>query len=120
VHTEPVVTDGADRTWLQTEDRCPVVRLRANEHYWDTARGPHVAEVEFRNDLSREQGLDLVCDTVGEVDIVTEVPPAHSARVRRSRHARLVEVAAVRALAGVLDREADGLPLHDRGALAGR
>lgn len=89
------------------------MRLRANPQYWDAVRGPHLQELEFRNDLSREQGLDLVCDSVGEVDLVTEVPHARADRVRRSRHARLVTVDAVRALAGAIDREADGLPLHD-------
>ena len=113
VHTEPVITDGNDRTWLQTEDRSPTVRLRANPHYWDRLRGPHLQEVEFRNDLTREQAIDLVCDTVGKVDIVTEVPPSAADRVLRSRHAQLVAVDAVRALAGVIDREAEGLPLHD-------
>ncbi|MDN5750811.1 MAG: hypothetical protein L0H64_20270 [Pseudonocardia sp.] len=54
-----------------------------------------------------------MCDRVGEVDIVTEVPHALAERVRRSRHARLVAVDAVRALAGVLDRGAEGLPLDD-------
>lgn len=116
IATEPVVTDGADRTWLQTEDRSPTVRLQANPRYWDRTRGPHLAEVEFRNDLSRERGLDLVCDTVGEVDIVTEVPPAQADRVRRSAHARLVSVDAVRALAGVINVGAVGLPLADRRA----
>ncbi len=113
MHTEAVRTDGDDRTWLQTEDRSPVVRLRANPRYWDRRRGPHLEEVEFRNDLDREQALELVCEDVGEVDIVTEVPPAAAERVVRSRHARLVAVDAVRALAGVLDRESESLPLHD-------
>ncbi|MDK3258150.1 ABC transporter substrate-binding protein [Blastococcus capsensis] len=113
IDTEPVVIDGEDRTWLQTEDRSPTVRLHANRHYWDRRRGPRLAEVEFRNDLDRDRALDMVCDSVGEVDIVTEVPHAQAERVRRSRHARLVTVDAVRALAGVIDRDADGLPLAD-------
>ncbi|TQN44336.1 peptide/nickel transport system substrate-binding protein [Blastococcus colisei] len=113
IETEAVVTDGEDRTWLQTEHRSPTVRLRANPHYWDRKRGPRLAEVEFRNDLDAGTALDLVCDSVGEVDIVTEVPHASAARVRGSRHARLVTVDAVRALAGVIDRDADGLPLSD-------
>ncbi|MDP5181715.1 ABC transporter substrate-binding protein [Blastococcus sp. BMG 814] len=113
IATEPVVTDGEDQTWLQTQDRSPTVRLRANPHYWDRVRGPRVREVEFRNDLDRSRALDLVCDTVGEVDIVTEVPHREAVRVRRSRHARLVAVNAVRALAGAIDRGADGLPLAD-------
>ncbi|MDQ4011301.1 MAG: ABC transporter substrate-binding protein [Actinomycetota bacterium] len=89
------------------------MRLRANPHYWDRLRGPRLQEVEFRNEMTREQAIDLVCDTVGEVDIVTEVPPSAAERVFRSRHAQLVAVDAVRALAGVIDREAAGLPLHD-------
>lgn len=113
IDTEPVVTDGEDRTWLQTQARTPTVRLRANPAYWDRRRGPHVAEVEFRNDVDARTALDLVCDTVGEVDLVTEVPHAQADRVRRSPHAQLVTVDAVRALAGVLDRDADGLPLAD-------
>ncbi|TFV56558.1 hypothetical protein E4P41_15620 [Geodermatophilus sp. DF01-2] len=113
VDTEAVVTDGEDRTWLQTQDRSPTVRLRANPAYWDRRRGPRVAEVEFRNDVDAGTALDLVCDTVGEVDLVTEVPHAQAERVRRSQHARLVTVEAVRALAGVLARDADGLPLAD-------
>ncbi len=54
-----------------------------------------------------------MCDTVGEVDVVSEVPHAPAERVRRSRHARLVTVDAVRALAGAIDRGAQGLPLND-------
>lgn len=73
-----MIIDGDDLTWLQTEDRSPIVRLRANPYYWDRIRGPQLQEVGFRNDLSREQGIDLVCDAVGEVDIVTEVPPAQA------------------------------------------
>jgi ABC-type oligopeptide transport system substrate-binding subunit len=111
-----VITDGEDRTWLQTEDRSPTVRLRANPHYWDQLRGPHLREVEFRNDLGRDVALDLVCDTVGGVDIVTEVPHRQAERVRRSRHARLVTVEPVRALAGVINRNAEGLPLQDKRA----
>ncbi|RBY83718.1 hypothetical protein DQ238_01155 [Geodermatophilus sp. TF02-6] len=113
IDTEPVVTDGDDRTWLQTEHRTPTVRLRANPRYWDRARGPRVAEVEFRSDVDPDRALDLVCDTVGEVDVVTEVPHARADRVRHSRHARLVAVDAVRVLAGAIDRGAEGLPLAD-------
>lgn len=42
--------------------------------------------------------------------------PADARRVQRSRHARLVAADTVRALAGVINREADGVPLHDRRA----
>jgi len=68
------------------------VRLRANPHYWDWVRALRLRGVEFRNDLSREQGTGLVCDTAGEVDIVTELTPWEAERARRSRHARLVAV----------------------------
>ncbi|MDP9399219.1 MAG: ABC transporter substrate-binding protein [Actinomycetota bacterium] len=116
--TEQAVTsrDPFACTWLQHEDRTPVVRLVANPHYWDKGRGPHVREVVFRNDLTREAALELVCTTEGEVDLVTEVPHAAATRVERSPYARLVAVSPVRALAGVLNRDAEGLPLHDRRA----
>ncbi len=70
----------------------------------------------FRNDLSPEQALDLVCTGEGEVDIVTEVAPADAGRVEGSEHARLIAVDAMRAVAGVINRDADGLPLRDRRA----
>jgi hypothetical protein len=107
-------------TWLQHEDRTPRLRLVANADYWDKLRGPLLREVVFRNDLSRNDALDLVCTTEGEVDIVTEVPPGAARRVERSPHARLVAVDAVRALAGVINRDAEGLPLHDQRARAWR
>lgn len=103
--------------WLQTrEDRTPRVRLVANNNYWDKARGPHLQEVVFRNDLSRERALELVCTTEGEVDIVTEVSPADAARVEASEHARLVSIDALRAVIGIINRDADGMPLADQRA----
>lgn len=92
------------------------MRLAANPSYWDKARGPHLREVAFRNDLSPEQALDLVCTGEGEVDTVTEVAPADAGRVEGSEHARLIAVDAMRAVAGVINRDADGLPLRDRRA----
>lgn len=103
-------------TWLWFEKRTPVVRLAANPDYWDKARGPRLREVVFRNDLPPDRALDLVCTTEGEVDIVTEVAPADAERVERSEHARLVAVDAMRAVAGVINRDAEGLPLRDRRA----
>lgn len=100
--------------WLQTrEDRTSTVRLRANPDYWDTSRGPHLEEVVFRNDVRPERALDLVCDTEGEVDLVTSVPPVAAARVQSSRFAQLVTIEAVRSLAGVINRYAAGMPLHE-------
>ena len=103
--------------WLQDrEDRTPSVRLRANPNYWDRSRGPFVREIEFRNDLPPDVALDRVCDADGEVDLLTELDPADADRVRASKHAKLLSTSAVRALFGVINREADGLPLHDRDA----
>lgn len=99
--------------WLQREERTPRVRLQANPNYWDAKRGPHLQEVVFRNDVSPERALDLVCDTEGEVDIVTEVRPADVARVEKSAHAKLVHVDAMRIIVGVFNRDAPDLPLGD-------
>ena len=101
-------------TWLQREERTPTVRLVANTNYWDKARGPRLGEVVFRNDVSPEGALELVCATEGEVDIVTEVSPAEAARVEASEHAKVVSIDAVYAVAGVVNRDAEGLPLGDR------
>ena len=102
-------------TWLWHEERTPTVRLVANANYWDKKRGPHLREVVFRNDVSPERALELVCETEGEVDILTEVAPSDAGRVERSEHARLVSIDAVRTVAGVINRDAQGLPLgHKR------
>lgn len=105
-----------DATWLWYQDRTPRVRLVANTNYWDARRGPHLREVVFRNDLSPERALELVCTTEGEVDLVTEVDPADSEQVERSEHARLVAIDALRTVVGIIDRDAEGLPLADRRA----
>ncbi len=89
------------------------MRLVANANYWDSSRGPHLQEVIFRNDLTTEQALDLVCEAEGEVDIVTEVSPAQAQKVENSAHAKLVTIDAVRVIAGVINRDAEGLPFHD-------
>jgi len=92
------------------------VRLVANTDYWDKARGPRLQEVVFRNDISPQRALDLVCTTEGEVDIVTEVSPADAARVEHSDHAKLVSIDPMRAIVGIINRDAEGLPLADRRA----
>lgn len=100
-------------TWLWRETRTPRLRLVANPDYWDTGRGPHLAEVVFRNDLSPEQALELVCTTEGEVDIVTEVRPADAQQVKESEHAQLVSIDGLRTIAGIINRDAVGTPLAD-------
>ncbi len=103
--------------WLPVrEDRTPNVRLVANPSYWDKKRGPHLEEILFRNDLSPEQALELICTTEGEVDILTEVPPAQAGQVESSAHAKLVSIDAIRSVAGIINRNAEGLPLHDKRA----
>lgn len=88
----------------------------ANPGYWNRRRGPRLKEVVFRNDLSAQRALDLVCDGEGEVDLVTEVDPGDAERVERSEHAELVSVDAMRALVGIIDRDSERLPLADRRA----
>ena len=96
------------------EDRAPTVRLTANPDYWDKKRGPRLQEAVFRNDLSPERALDLVCTTRGEVDILTEVAPEDARRVEESEHARLVSIDAMRCVVGIINRDAEGLPLGNK------
>ncbi|HZD71974.1 MAG TPA: ABC transporter substrate-binding protein [Actinomycetes bacterium] len=100
--------------WLPTgQPRSERVVLEANPDHWNLERGPRLERVVFRNDLSPAEALELVCTSEGEVDIVTEVAPAAARRVRDSEHAKLVRVDAMRVLVGVINRDADGAPLHD-------
>ncbi len=92
-------------TWLQKEDRTPLVRLQANPNYWDSGRGPHLKEILFRNDLAPREALRLVCDTEGEVDLVTEVSPVDAERVNQSQHAKLVVGEPMRVIVGILNRD---------------
>ncbi|HZD70276.1 MAG TPA: ABC transporter substrate-binding protein, partial [Actinomycetes bacterium] len=100
--------------WLPTgQPRTPRLVLEANPDHWNIDRGPRVERVVFRNDLSPTEALDLVCTTEGEVDVVTEVAPTAARRVSDSEHAKLVRVDAMRVLVGVINRDAEGAPLHD-------
>lgn len=98
---------------MQRERRTDTVELAANPTYWNRTRGPRLSKIVFRNDLSAGRALDLVCDTEGQVDLVTEVPPSQAHRVRDSEHAELVAVDAFRVLAGAFDRSSTALPLGD-------
>jgi ABC-type transport system substrate-binding protein len=100
--------------WLPTaQPRSDRLVLEANPGHWNTGRGPRLERVVFRNDLPPAEALELVCTTEGEVDIVTEVAPADADRVIWSEHAKLVRVDAMRVLVGVINRDAEGAPLHD-------
>jgi len=87
--------------------------LEANRDHWNTERGPRLERVVFRNDLSPAEALELVCTGEGEVDIVSEIAPADAQRVIDSEHAKLVRVDAMRVLVGIINRDAEGAPLHD-------
>jgi peptide/nickel transport system substrate-binding protein len=87
--------------------------LEANAGHWNTQRGPRLERVIFRNDLSPAEALELVCTSEGAVDLVTEVAPADAQTVSASEHAKLVGVDAMRVLVGVINRDAEGAPLHD-------
>jgi len=92
--------------WLDTkQDRTPRVVLEANTDHWNRERGPRLEKVVFRNDLTPQEALQLVCDTEGEVDIVTEVSPADAERVKNSRYARLVTTDAMRVIVGLINRD---------------
>lgn len=64
-------------------------------------------KVIFRNDISPAEALDLVCNSEGEMDIVTEVAPEDTEKVENSDHARLVTTDAMRILACVINRDAE-------------
>ena len=100
--------------WLPTATpRSDRVVLEANPDHWNTERGPHLERVVFRNDISPAEALNLVCDTEGEVDIVTEVSPTDARRVEDSEHAHLATVDAMRMVCGVINRGAEDVPLDD-------
>jgi peptide/nickel transport system substrate-binding protein len=82
------------------------VVLTANADYWNSERGPRLERVVFRNDLAPEEALRLVCDSEGEVDIVTEILPTEAERVEASEHARLVTTDALRVVVGIINRDA--------------
>jgi ABC-type transport system substrate-binding protein len=91
------------------------VREANRDH--NTDRQARLARVVFRNDLAPADALDAVCDHDGEVDIVTEVSPADTARVNSSEHARLITIDANRVLVGIFNLWPDrDVPLTDRRA----
>lgn len=101
-------------TWLDTrQDRTDKVVLIANTDHWNKERGPRLERVVFRNDIPPAEALDLVCDTEGEVDIVTEISPPDAARVESSEHARLYAIDAMRVILGIVNRSVEDAPLGD-------
>jgi peptide/nickel transport system substrate-binding protein len=101
-------------TWLPTDQpRSDRVVLAAKPNHWNRDRGPNVGSVVFRNDVDPAEALDLVCNTEGEVDILTEVAPPDAQAVLNSEHAKLVCVDALRVLTCLINRDAEDVPLGD-------
>ena len=100
--------------WLPTnQPRTDRVVLEANTDHWNRERGPRMERVIFRNDISPDRALDLVCTTEGDVDIVTEVEAEDAQKVIDSEYARLEVIDAMRVLVGIINRGADDVPLGD-------
>ncbi len=102
-------------TWITTkEERTPYVVLDANSRYWDKDRGPRLNRVIFRNDLSKEDALELCLSTEGKVDIVTQVSPMDASRVCNSRYAELINVNGNKIVSGIFNRYRQDIDFDDR------
>jgi ABC-type transport system substrate-binding protein len=101
--------------WLiEREDRSDRVVLEANPDHWNAERGPRLARVVFRNELTPAEALDLCVSGDGEVDVVTELTPPDAQRVLDSEHTELVAFDANRVLAGIFNRFPRDVDLGDR------
>nr|WP_261178635.1 ABC transporter substrate-binding protein [Anaerobacillus sp. CMMVII] len=108
-------TNPYEATWItECELRTPYVHLIANDQYWDKKRGPRVSEIIFRNDLTKEQALDLCMNTEGQVDIVSMVEPKEALHVIEAPFANLIKVNANRVFAGVFNRFQTDVNFNDR------
>ena len=95
-------------TWLFTDfPRTDRVVLEANTDHWNRERGPRLEKVVYVNDIAPDEALEKVCDTEGEIDIVSEVSPADARRVIDSEHANLATIDALRVVSGLINRNAD-------------
>ena len=100
--------------WLDTrEERTDRVVLTANTDHWNKERGPRLEKVVYRNDISPADALDLVCNSEGEIDLVSEVSPADAEKVKNSEFARLEAIDSMRVLLGLINRGAEDAPLAD-------
>ena len=97
-------------TWLFTDfPRTDRVVLEANTDHWNKERGPRLEKVVYVNDVDHAEALEKVCDTEGEIDIVSEVSPEDAQRVVDSEHANLVTIDALRLVSGLINRNADSM-----------
>lgn len=95
-------------TWLFTDlPRADRVVLEANTDHWNRERGPRLERVVYVNDVDPAEALRKVCETEGEIDIVSEVAPADARKVVDSEHANLITVDALRVVSGLINRNAD-------------
>lgn len=78
--------------------------MQANQRYWNDERKPDLDHVMFRNDLTKDQAIELCMNTVGEVDLVTGVPPIKVHDVQQSVHAKLVRDKGNQLITGVFNR----------------
>jgi len=85
------------------DKRSPQVVLEPNENYWNPERKPK-ARIVFDNIISRAEALELVSDSIGKIDIVTELTPAEAERVANSKNARVVRSDAKTVLVGVFNQ----------------
>ena len=101
-------------TWLETrQDRSDKLVLTANTDHWNKERIARLEKVVFHNDMDPAEALRLVCDTEGEVDILTEISPADTDRVKGSEHAEVHAIDAMRVILGIVNRGVEDAPLDD-------
>lgn len=95
-------------TWLFTDfPRSDRVVLEANTEHWNRERGPRLEKVVYMNDIDPAEALEKVCNTEGEIDVVSEVSPGDARKVQDSEHANLVTIDALRVVSGLINRNAE-------------
>jgi peptide/nickel transport system substrate-binding protein len=95
-------------TWLFTDfPRSDRVVLEANTDHWNKERGPRLEKVVYVNDIDHAEALEKVCNTEGEIDIVSEVSPEDARKVVDSEHANLITIDALRVVSGLINRNAE-------------
>ncbi len=85
------------------DKRSPQVVLEPNENYWNPERKPK-ARIVFDNIISRAEALELVSDSIGKIDVVTELTPAEATQVATSKNASVVRSDAKTVLVGVFNQ----------------
>jgi peptide/nickel transport system substrate-binding protein len=64
-------------------------------------------KVVYVNDIDPAEALEKVCNTEGEIDVVSEVSPGDARKVQDSEHANLVTIDALRVVSGLINRNAE-------------